>query len=63
MIKVNDTDVLVIAIATFSHLHTIGLQGMWLVFGQGKNMKKIAVHELKTTLGPEKSSGPFHEDL
>ena len=35
----------------------IGLQEMWLAFGQGQNMKWIAVHELKTTLGPEKSGG------
>ena len=57
MVKANDTDLLVIAVATFSQLQAIGLQEMWLAFGQGQNMKWIAVHELKTTLGPEKSSG------
>ena len=57
MVKANDTDVLVIAVATFSQLQTIGLQEMWLAFGQGQNMKWIAVHELKTTLGPEKCGG------
>ena len=39
MVKANDTDLLVIAVATFSQLQEIGLQEMWLAFGQGQNMK------------------------
>ena len=57
MLKANDTDDLVTAVAAFSQLQTIGLHEMWLAFGQGQNIKWIAVHELQTTLGLEKSSG------
>ena len=57
MIKANDTDVLVIAVATFSQLQELGLQEMWLTFGQGRNLKWVSVHELNTTLAPERSSG------
>ena len=57
MIKANDTDVLVIAVATFSQLQELGLQEMWLAFGQGRNLKWISVHELTSTLAPERSRG------
>ena len=42
MIRANDTDVLVIAVATFSQLQKLGLQEMWLAFGQGQNLKWIS---------------------
>ena len=29
---------------------------MWLAFGQGRNLKRVSVHELTTTLAPERSS-------
>ena len=57
MIKANDTDVLVIAIATFSHSQELGLEEMWIAFGQGKNIKWMSVHELSTLLSPKKSLG------
>ena len=57
MIKANDTYVLVIAVATFSQLQELGLQEMWLAFGQGRNLKWISVHELTSTLAPERSRG------
>ena len=57
MISANDTDVLVIAVATFSQLQELGLQELWLAFGQGRNLKWIPVHELTSTLAPERSSG------
>ena len=34
VIKANDTDVLVIGIATLSSLQELGLQKMWIMFGQ-----------------------------
>ena len=57
MVSANDTDVLVIAVATFSQLLELGLQELWLAFCQGRNLKWIPVHELTSTLTPERSSG------
>ena len=57
MISANDTDVLVIAVSTFSQLQELGLQEMWLAFGQGRNLKWTPVHELVLTLAPEKIRG------
>ena len=57
MISANDTDVLEIAVATFSQLQELGLQELWLAFGQGRNLKWIPVHELTSTLAPKRSSG------
>lgn len=54
-ISANDTDVLVIAEATFSQLLELGLQE--LAFGQGRNLKWIPVHELTSTLTLERSNG------
>ena len=48
MIKANDTNVLVIAIVTFSHLQELGLEELWIAFGQGKNIKCMLVCELST---------------
>ena len=57
MISANDTDVLVIAVSTFSQLQELGRQEMWLAFGQGRNLKWTLVHELVLTLAPEKIRG------
>jgi len=57
MIKANDTDVLVIAISVLSALQDIGLQQLWVAFGQGQHLKWIAVHDLQNSIGPEKSKG------
>ena len=42
MIRTNDTDVLVIAVATLSQLQKLGLPGMWIAFGQRQNLKWIS---------------------
>ena len=55
MIRAKETDVLVIAVAIFSQLQELGLQEMWLAFGQGRNLKWISMHELTTTLAPDKT--------
>ena len=57
MINANDTDVLVLAVALFSSLKEVGLQELWLAFGQGRFLKWIPVHQLATSLSPEKSQG------
>ena len=60
MIKANDTDVVVIAISVMKSLNELGLEKMWIAFGQGGNVRWIPVHEVVNTIGPEKASGlPF----
>ena len=36
MIKANDTDVFVTAIAAFLNIQELGLEEIWIAFGQGK---------------------------
>lgn len=43
MVKANDTDVLVIAISVMPVLQEIGLQQLWVSFGQGQNLKWLPV--------------------
>lgn len=57
MVKANDTDVLVIAISVFPALQAIGLQQLWVAFGQGQNLKWIPVHDVYRSIGLEKSKG------
>ena len=46
LVKENDTDILVIAISVMPTLQAIGLQQLWIVFGQGRNMRWNPAHEL-----------------
>ena len=58
--KANDTDVVVIAISVFPSLKELGLEKMWIAFGQGKNLRWIQVHKVVNTIGPENTRGlPF----
>ena len=57
IIKANDTDVVVIAVATLPYLQRLGLQHMWIAFGQGGNARWIPVHDVVSGIGPEKTSG------
>ena len=57
VIKANDTDVLVTSIATLSSLQELGLQKMWIMFGQGSSLRYIAVHDITSAIGPEKMRG------
>lgn len=60
MIKANDTDVLVIGISVLSSLQNLGLENLWIDFGQGKNQRWIPVHDINSALGSEKAAGlPF----
>ena len=54
MVKASDTDVLVIAVSVLQALQELGLQQLWLAFGQGQNLRWIPVHDLCCTLA-EKS--------
>jgi len=57
MIKANDTDVVVIAISILSSLQELGLQKLWIAFGQGKHLKWIPIHDIVPEIGPEKTNG------
>ena len=54
MIRTVDTDVVVLAI-NFQQRHPV--MELWVVFGTGKNLRYIAVHELVSSLGPERAQG------
>ena len=56
-VKANDTDVLVVAVSAFSTLHNLGLEKLWVAFGQGQSLRWIAVHDLCNSLGQEKVNG------
>ena len=53
LVKASDTDILV-TISVMPTLQTIGLQQLWIAFGQGRNMRWIHAHELYRSIGPEK---------
>ena len=57
IIKANDTDTLVIAISVLPSLQEIGLEKMWIAFGQGAKMRWIPVHEEVSAIGLEKARG------
>ena len=40
-----------------SSLQELGLQKLWIVFGQGAHLKWIPIHEIVPVIGPEKTSG------
>ena len=51
MIKANDTYVVVIAMSVVLSLKEIGLEYLWIAFGQGKNTRWISVHQLVENVG------------
>ena len=57
IIKDNDTDVPVIAISVLPPLQELGLEKMWIAFGQGAKMRWIPVHEVVSAIWLEKTRG------
>jgi len=55
LIKANATDILLIAVSVLSTLQEIGLQKLWVAFGQGRNLRWIPIHELFLSIGLQKS--------
>jgi len=56
-IKVNDTDVVVTAVSTMLSLQELGLENLWIAFGQKASARWICVHEMVSSTGPEKVGG------
>lgn len=52
MLRTVDTDVLVIAIATFDELT---LSELWIAFGVGKHFRFVPVHDIASSMGQQKS--------
>lgn len=57
MIKANDTDILVISVSVLSSFQDLGLQTLWIDFGQGKNQRWIPIHDICRSIGYGKSQG------
>ena len=57
IIKASDTDVLVIAISVFQILNDIGLEKLWVAFGQGVTLQWIPIHDIRHSIGSVKSKG------
>ena len=52
LVKASDTDILVITISVMPTFRAIGLQQLWIAFGQGRNMRWIPAQELYRSIGP-----------
>ena len=59
MIEADDMDIVVIAISFMPSFAATGLEKMWVAFGKGQHRRWIAIHELVSAIGPEKTSGVF----
>jgi len=57
IITANDTDVVIIAVSVLPSLQQLGLQSMWIAFGQAASARWIPVHEIVSAVGPQKASG------
>ena len=57
IVKANDTDVLVIGLSMFPTMQSMGLQQLWLIFGQGQSLRWIVIHNLYNYVGQEKAKG------
>ena len=57
VVKASDTNVLVIAVGVLPSLPKIGLQHLWIAFGQGRNLRWIPVHDLYLFIATQKSKG------
>ena len=53
IVKANDTNVVVIAISTFTHIAELGLTKMWIAFGQAVHTRRIPVPEIISVIEPE----------
>ena len=57
MIRANDTYVVVIALSVFPTLQRLGLEQLWVTFGQGHSLRWISVHDMCHHMGEEKIKG------
>ena len=49
--------VIALSLHVLKSLNELGLENMWIAFGQGGNVRWIRVHEVVNAIGPEKASG------
>ena len=55
LLRIVDTDVLVLAVAVFQQISHLGQIELWIAFGTGKHLRFIAAHEIASSLGPHES--------
>ena len=55
IIKANDTDAVVIAVSILPSLQQLGLQNLWIAFGQWAKAWWIRIHEVLSAIGPEEA--------
>ena len=51
----NDSDIIVLSIAFFAELKTLGLNKLWVSFGIAKKRRWLPIHDLAASLGPKES--------
>ena len=56
MIKANDTDDVIIAVATMSSLQALELHKLWVAFRQSSNLRWIPIHKIVSAICPEKTN-------
>ena len=56
LIKSSDTDVIVVAVSFFARLQDVGLEKLWIEFGQGQSVTWLPIHDMVDHLGPDRSS-------
>ena len=57
VLKANDTDIVVIAVAVLSQLQDIDVETLWTAFGHDVGKKWIQIHEPLNAIGPARASG------
>ena len=57
MIRTVDTDVVVLAIASY---FLLAVDELWIAFGTGNNFRYLAAHQYASTLGPTRALPMFH---
>ena len=62
MVKASDTDVVVIAVSVLQAHQYLGLQQLWVAFGQGQYLRWVPVYDLCCTLA-EKSKAQQYEAI
>lgn len=57
MIEANDTDIVVISLSLMSPFTAMGMEKVWIAYGKAEHTRWIPIHDLASSLGPEKPEG------
>ncbi|CAE1167294.1 unnamed protein product [Acanthosepion pharaonis] len=59
IMEANDTDAVVIGLSLMSSFTAMGMEKMWIAYGKGEHSRWIPIHDLASSLGPEKPKGYY----